>query len=60
MSVALGAFLFGKLVLVSAMLVIFALSLFDERIPSEIAATLPLDREPVGDPIDADYRRLPL
>ncbi len=53
-------FLLGNLVFISAMLLVFGMALFDDEIPSRIAVALPVDSEPIGDPIDADYRRLPL
>ena len=53
-------FLVGKLAVVTAMLLVFGLSRFDDEIPSELLASLPVEREPMGDPIDANYQRLPL
>lgn len=60
MTLAAGLVLIGLLVSVSTMLLALALSSFDEKIPGEIPVSLPVEREPIGDPLDADWRHLPL
>ena len=60
MIVVTGLVILAKLILVSTMLVVLGMKAFGEEIPSELLASAPADREFAGDPIDADYQRLPL